>query len=60
MIIDFGLAELDPTYIVKLQERVSKMKQANDPNYKATDETLKIYKRLTECLKTIGNNKIGT
>ena len=21
---------------------------------------MKIYKRLTECLKTIGNNKIGT
>lgn len=26
MIIDFGLAELDPTYIAKLEEKINKLK----------------------------------
>ena len=59
MIIDFGLAELDPTYVLKLDERVKKM-DPNHPNYSQEVETLKIYKRLTDCLKIIGKNKIGT
>jgi len=47
MIIDFGLAELDPNYISKLEAKVQKMKETCDPNLKATEDTLKIYKRLT-------------
>lgn len=47
MIIDFGLAELDPTYIAKLEEKLNKLKQQNDPNIKQVEDTLKIYKRLT-------------
>jgi cell division control protein 7 len=36
------------------------MRDNNDPELKVEEENMKIYKRLTECLKTIGNNKIGT
>lgn len=34
MIIDFGLAELDPTYIGRLDEKMAKMKETNDPQLK--------------------------
>lgn len=46
MIIDFGLAELDPSYVIKLEERVKKI-DTSSPNYAREQETLKIYKRLT-------------
>lgn len=36
------------------------MKESNDTKVKTVEETLKTYKKLAECLKTIGNNKIGT
>lgn len=59
IIIDFGLAELDPQYVIKLEEKVKNM-PSNDPNYAKETENLKIYKRLSDCLKIIGKNKIGT
>jgi hypothetical protein len=60
MIIDFGLAELNPAYIQKLSDSIQKMKETHDPKLKLMEEKHKIYGRLADCLKTIGNNKIGT
>jgi hypothetical protein len=34
MIIDFGLAELDPNYIGRLEEKLVKMRETNDPQLK--------------------------
>ncbi len=34
MIIDFGLAELDPTYIGRQEQKLAKMRETNDPQLK--------------------------
>ena len=60
MIIDFGLAEIDPKYQNALEETVKKLKEENSPEFREKEEQLKIYKRLSDCLKIIGRNKIGT
>lgn len=46
VIIDFGLAELDPKYIEKLELKIAKMKEAGDPNLREAENTLKTYKKL--------------
>ena len=60
MIIDFGLAELDPQFMAALELKMKELKESGSPEYKKHEETYKIYKRLMECLKIIGRNKIGT
>lgn len=59
MIIDFGLAEIDPKYQTTLDAKVTKMKEEKK-DVSQLEENLKIYKRLSDCLKIIGRNKIGT
>lgn len=59
MIIDFGLAEIDPKYQTSLDAKVTKMKEEKK-DVSQLEENLKIYKRLSDCLKIIGRNKIGT
>lgn len=59
MIIDFGLAEIDPKYQTALDAKVTKMKEEKK-DVSQLEENLKIYKRLSDCLKIIGRNKIGT
>jgi hypothetical protein len=36
------------------------MRENHNPKLKSAEEKHKIYERLADCLKTIGNNKIGT
>lgn len=59
MIIDFGLAEIDPKYQNSLEIRIAKMKEERQ-DVTELEKCLKIYKRLSDCLKIIGRNKIGT
>lgn len=59
MIIDFGLAEIDPKFQAQLEQKYGKMKEEKK-EVGEMEETVKIYKRLSECLKIIGRNKIGT
>lgn len=59
MIIDFGLAEIDPKFQAQLEQKYAKMKEEKK-DVTEMEETVKIYKRLSECLKIIGRNKIGT
>ena len=60
MIIDFGLAEIDPKFETFLSEKLKKMKEENKEGVQELEETVKIYRRLSDCLKIIGRNKIGT
>lgn len=60
MIIDFGLAEIDPKFETSLSEKLKKMKEENKEGVQELEETVKIYRRLSDCLKIIGRNKIGT
>jgi cell division control protein 7 len=59
MIIDFGLAEIDPKFQLQLEQRLARMKEEKK-EVSELEENVKIYKRLSECLKIIGRNKIGT
>ncbi len=59
ILIDFGLAEIDPKYLAVLDERYRKLKSEGQ-NLEEITQQIKIYKKLQECLKIIGRNKIGT
>ena len=60
MIIYFGLAEIDPKFETMLTEKLKKMKEENKEGIQELEETVRIYRRLSDCLKIIGRNKIGT
>ena len=59
MIIDFGLAEIDPKFQAGLEQKYQKLKEEKK-DLSEMEDNLKIYKRLSDCLKIIGRNKIGT
>lgn len=58
IIIDFGLAEIDPHYQPKMsKEDIKKMRK---PQKKEYELELTLYERLAECLQNVGRHKIGT
>lgn len=59
MIIDFGLAEIDTKFQTALEQKVARLKEEKK-EVAELEENLKIYKRLSDCLRIIGRNKIGT
>lgn len=59
MIIDFGLAEIDPKFQTSLEQKYQRLKEEKK-DVSEIEDNLKIYKRLADCLKIIGRNKIGT
>lgn len=59
ILIDFGLAEIDPGHEKRLKTKVEKLK-GEGKDAAGDIANLKIYKRLAECIKLIGKNKLGT
>ena len=58
IIIDFGLAEVDPTHQERFKAENRSLKRK--PEKREYDLHLMLHNKLNDCLSSVGQNKIGT